>query len=258
MLKKICPVWGEVTEANLGMVDDDLRHTITTTNIIFHLAASLKLENTLKPNIMINLTGTKNVVDVAKQMKNLELFMHISTAFCNIEHDVVEEKVYDFPHRPLEVIRAAEWLSEKTLAAAQKDILGIHPNTYTYTKRLAEILIRDEYNNNNLPACIVRPSIVTPSFWEPCVGWVDSLNGPPGNFISWPWQKLSTRIFYFLGIAIAAGKGVLRTLLIDQNATMEAIPVDMAVNGMLMFAKKLGTTQERSLSCFNNLEKYFQ
>lgn len=182
VLKKIYPVWGEVTEANLGMVDDDYRNTIANTNIIFHLAASLKLENTLKPNIIINLTGTKNVVDAAKQMKNLELMMHISTAFCNIEQDVVEEKVYDFPHRPLEVIRAAEWLSEKTLAAAQKDILGIHPNTYTYTKRLAEILIRDEYNNSNLPACIVRPSIVTPSFWEPVVGWVDSLNGPPGTY----------------------------------------------------------------------------
>lgn len=181
VLKKIYPVWGEVTEANLGMVDDDYRNTIANTNIIFHLAASLKLENTLKPNIIINLTGTKNVVDAAKQMKNLVLMMHISTAFCNIEQDVVEEKVYDFPHRPLEVIRAAEWLSEKTLAAAQKDILGIHPNTYTYTKRLAEILIRDEYNNNNLLACIVRPSIVTPSFWEPVVGWVDSLNGPPGT-----------------------------------------------------------------------------
>lgn len=182
VLKKIYPVWGEVTEKNLGMVDDDYRNTIANTNIIFHLAASLKLENTLKPNIIINLTGTKNVVDAAKQMKNLVLFMHISTAFCNIEHEVVEEKVYDFPHRPLEVIRAAEWLSEKTLAIAQKDILGVHPNTYTYTKRLAEILIRDEYNNNNLPACIVRPSIVTPSFWEPVVGWVDSLNGPPGTY----------------------------------------------------------------------------
>jgi alcohol-forming fatty acyl-CoA reductase len=227
VLKKIFPVWGEVTEANLGLCDENLQHIIAQTNIIFHLAASLKLENTIKPNILINLTGTKNVLDVAKQMKNLVMMVHTSTAFCNIEHEVVEERVYDFPHRPLDIIRAAEWLSEESMAKVQKDILGIHPNTYTYTKRLAEILIRDEYKNSNFPVCIVRPSIVTPSFWEPVAGWVDSLNGPPG-------------------ILIAAGKGVLRTIYLNPNATFEAIPVDMAVNGMLMFAYKHGTSSERS------------
>lgn len=180
VLKKIFPVYGEITEPNLGLIEEHLRHIIANTNIVFHLAASLKLEYTLKPNILINLTGTKNVVDVAKQMKNLVMLVHTSTAFCNVEHETVEEKVYDYPHKPLDIIRAAEWMSEETMAKIQTDMLGLHPNTYTYTKRLAEILVRDEFIKNNLPACIVRPSIVTPAFWEPVVGWVDSLNGPPG------------------------------------------------------------------------------
>jgi alcohol-forming fatty acyl-CoA reductase len=171
MMNKIYPVWGDITQHNMGLSDEHLMHVIENTQIVFHLAASLKLEYTLKPNIQINLIGTKNVVDVAKMMKNLMLFMHTSTAFCNIEHDVLEEKVYDYKDRPLDVIRAAEWMSEKAMAAAQKQLLGIHPNTYTYTKRLAEILVRDEYEQNGFPACIVRPSIVTPSFWEPMPGW---------------------------------------------------------------------------------------
>lgn len=180
VLSKIFPVYGEITSPNLGLIDENLRYIIENVNIVFHLAASLKLENTLKPNILINLTGTKNVVDVAKQMKNLIMLVHTSTAFCNIEQETVEEKVYDYPHRPLDIIRAAEWMHEDTMAKIQKDMLGIHPNTYTYTKRLAEILVRDEFEQNNLPACIVRPSIVTPSYWEPVLGWVDSLNGTPG------------------------------------------------------------------------------
>ncbi len=180
VFNKILPVYGEITQPNLGLIDEDLRHIIANTNIIFHLAASLKLEATLKPNILINLTGTTNVVDIAKQMKNLVMLIHTSTAFCNVEHETVEEKVYDYPDRPLDVVRAAEWMSEESMAKIQKDILGVHPNTYTYTKRLAEILIRDEYVENNLPACIVRPSVVTPAFWEPVIGWVDSLNGSPG------------------------------------------------------------------------------
>jgi alcohol-forming fatty acyl-CoA reductase len=177
VMKKIYPVWGEIMVANFGLSDEHFRRVVDTTEIMFHLAASLKLEATLKPNIQMNLTGTKCVLDVAKQMKRLIQMVHTSTAFCNVEHAIMEEKVYDSPHRPEDLIRCAEWLSEESLAVAQKDILGVHPNTYTYTKRLAEILVRDEFNKGTLPVCIVRPSIVGPAYQEPLPGWVDSLNG---------------------------------------------------------------------------------
>lgn len=47
------------------------------------------------------------------------------------------------------------------------------------------------------------------------------------------------------GIGIAGGKGVLRTILVNPDAQFEAIPVDMAINGLIMFAKKLGTDKEK-------------
>lgn len=172
MMKKIYPVWGEITVPNLGLSDEHFKRVIEKTEIVFHLAASLKLEATLKPNILMNLTATKYVLDVANQMTRLVQMVHTSTAFCNIEHDVMEEKVYDFPHRPEDLIRCAEWMNEEAMAVAQKEILGIHPNTYTYTKRMAEILVRDEFNKGSLPICIVRPSIVCPAFEQPIPGWV--------------------------------------------------------------------------------------
>ena len=172
LMKKIYPVWGEITVANFGLNDEHFKRVIETTQIMFHLAASLKLEATLKPNIQMNLTGTKYVLDVAKQMPRLIQMVHTSTAFCNIEHEVVEEKVYDSPHRPEDLIRCAEWMTEEAMTLAQKDILGIHPNTYTYTKRLAEILVRDEFNKGTLPVCIVRPSIVSKIFARPMTSCV--------------------------------------------------------------------------------------
>jgi fatty acyl-CoA reductase len=39
------------------------------------------------------------------------------------------------------------------------------PNTYTYTKAMAEFLLVKEAGN--IPCCIVRPSIVGPSWREP-------------------------------------------------------------------------------------------
>jgi alcohol-forming fatty acyl-CoA reductase len=90
-----------------------------------------------------------------------------------------------------------------------KKLLAPHPNTYTYTKRLAEILVRNEYKN--LPICICRPSIVTPAYKEPMPGWVDSLNGP-------------------IGIMVAGGKGVIRSMICEESFTAEVIPVDQAVS----------------------------
>lgn len=226
MMKKIYPVWGEITVPNLGLSDEHFRRVIETTEVVFHLAASLKLEATLRPNIQTNLTATKYVLDVAKRMKRLVQMIHTSTAFCNVEHEVMEEKVYDYPHRPEDLIRCAEWMTDDMMAMAEKEILGVHPNTYTYTKRLAEILVRDEFDKGVLPVCIVRPSIVCPSYAEPVPGWVDSLNGPPG-------------------ILMAGGKGALRCLMLNTNSNFEAIPVDCAISGLIMIAKHLATLPKR-------------
>jgi alcohol-forming fatty acyl-CoA reductase len=232
VMNKITPVWGDISCVNLGLTDEHLTKVLENVEIIFHLAASLKLEATLKPNILTNLTATKNVLDVAKRMKRLVQMVHTSTAFCNVEQKVMEEKIYDFPHRPEDLIQCAEWMSEEAMAEAQKVILGTQPNTYTYTKRLAEILVRDEYNKGSLPVCIVRPSIVSPSWVEPVPGWVDSLNGPPG-------------------ILMAGGKGALRCLMLDVNSHFEAIPCDAAINGLITIVKHLATQPKRFVGVNN-------
>lgn len=169
-MAKIFPVWGDITAKNLGLSEEHLMHVLEKTEIVFHMAASLKLEATLKPNVITNLTATKNVIELAKQMKSLLQMVHLSTAFCCEDQDVLYEKVYEFHHNPHDLMNCAEWMTEEAMTAMQKSVLGSQPNTYTYTKRLAEILVRDEYPN--LPICIVRPSIVSPAFQDPLPGWV--------------------------------------------------------------------------------------
>ena len=226
MMEKIHPVWGDISESNFGLSDEDMNYVLDNTQIVFHLAASLKLEAPLKTNIIMNLTSVKQMCDIAKKMKNLLAMIHTSTAFCIVEHVNVEEKVYDVDVNPLDVIEKEKFMSEKELSAVQKKMLGKHLNTYTYTKRLSEVLIRDEYNKSNLPVCFVRPSMVSSALNEPIYGWVDSLNGAPG-FI------------------VAIGRGVLRTLLMDVNTTKNYIPVDTCMNGYIMIAKHLASLKER-------------
>lgn len=42
-------------------------------------------------------------------------FVHLSTAFCHCDYDVLEEKVYPSPANPEDVIRAVEWMDDTTL-----------------------------------------------------------------------------------------------------------------------------------------------
>ncbi|KAG5676115.1 hypothetical protein PVAND_005969 [Polypedilum vanderplanki] len=226
LLNKIVPVYGDITNDRLGLSDEQYNRVITTTNVVFHLAASLKLEATLKPNVEMNLTGTKNVLDMCKEMPKLLAVLHLSTAFCNCDQDILYEEIYDWPQKPLDLIKCSTWMSEEAMHEMGKSMMSPHPNTYTFTKRLAEILVRDEYDQGKLNVCVVRPSIVTPAWKEPLPGWVDSLNGP-------------------IGIMVAGGKGVLRSMICEANYTAEVIPVDQAINGIISIAYIMGTMKER-------------
>lgn len=157
MLKKVTCYHGDVTLESLGLSGDSLDHVVENTDIVFHLAATLRLEGNLKDAIDMNLSGTHRTLDVAKKMKKLEAFVHLSTAFCNCDQEVMYEKVYEFRHHPQDLMRLAEWMDVKSLDRITPELLIPHPNTYTYSKRLAEILVRDHYQS--LPVIIARPSI---------------------------------------------------------------------------------------------------
>ncbi|GBP52562.1 Putative fatty acyl-CoA reductase CG5065 [Eumeta japonica] len=158
-------------------------------SVVFHFAATLKLEAPLKVGLEMNTRGTQRVLEVVKGMKNLAAFIHLSTAFCYPDYVRLEEKVHNPPVDPHQVLQAASWLTEEQMSILTPSILHLHPNSYTYSKRLAEVLVSECYPQ--LPAAIVRPSIVTPAYQEPIPGWVDNLNGP-------------------IGLMVGAGKGVIR------------------------------------------------
>jgi fatty acyl-CoA reductase len=191
-------VYGDITGDNLGLSDEQFKLVVNSTHIVFHMAASLKLEATLKPNVEMNLTGTKNVLDMCKKMQNLVAVLHLSTAFCNCDQDILYEEVYNWPQKPLDLIKCSEWMTEEAMHEMSKSMMGPHPNTYTFTKRLAEMLVQDEYKNSNLNVCIVRPSIVTPAWQDPLPGWVDSLNGPIGIMVAGASIHLIKYLILFL------------------------------------------------------------
>ena len=102
----------------------------------------------------------------------------MSTAYCNCDRKDVEEKIYTAPHDPEQIIQCTTWMDDSLVEELTPKLIANRPNTYTFTKALAESMLLRE--SGSLPVAIVRPSIVLSSFREPVAGWVDNWNGPTG------------------------------------------------------------------------------
>jgi len=91
------------------------------------------------------------------------------------------------------------------------------PNTYTYTKSLAESLIAK--HGEGLPIAIVRPSIVETSVAKPFRGWNEGIN-------------TSAALSYLLGTSF-------RQLPSNERKRLDIIPVDAVCAGMTLIAAAL-------------------
>lgn len=72
-----------------------------------------------------------------------------------------------------------ENLDDETLKIIEKRLIGKHPNTYTFTKNLAEQIVMTK--GKGLPIVVVRPSIIGAANQEPFPGWIDNINGVTGT-----------------------------------------------------------------------------
>ncbi|NP_001428176.1 fatty acyl-CoA reductase 1 isoform 7 [Homo sapiens] len=213
--EKIIAINSELTQPKLALSEEDKEVIIDSTNIIFHCAATVRFNENLRDAVQLNVIATRQLILLAQQMKNLEVFMHVSTAYayCNRKH--IDEVVYPPPVDPKKLIDSLEWMDDGLVNDITPKLIGDRPNTYIYTKALAEYVVQQE--GAKLNVAIVRPSIVGASWKEPFPGWIDNFNGPSGLFI-------------------AAGKGILRTIRASNNALADLVPVDVVVNMSLAAA----------------------
>lgn len=166
---KLYAIDGDVTELGLGIGADDLR-LMEHVSVIFHSAASVRFDDPLQSAILMNTRGTVEVMKFAESLKGIRSVLHVSTTYCNPTIKVVEEHIYP-PNGDWRVaIQIAERFDEDTLNALTPKYTNQEPNTYTFTKGLAEQVVK-EYSNR-LPVVIYRPSIVVSSLDEPMPGMV--------------------------------------------------------------------------------------
>lgn len=219
LLEKMVPVKGDVSLLELGLSSDDLQ-MMSEVSVVFHVAASVRFDDPLRDAILLNTRGTREVIRFSQTLKNLCVFMHVSTTYSNPDRYVIEEKIYPPYADWRDTIKLAETFDEETLDTFAPKYMGFLPNTYVFTKSLAEQII-DEHQNQ-LPLVLFRPSIVISSMRDPIPGWMDNFNGP-------------------VGLLVGCGIGICRTMYCDPNNIADFTPVDVCIKAMIVAAWKKGT-----------------
>ncbi|XP_050292855.1 putative fatty acyl-CoA reductase CG5065 [Anthonomus grandis grandis] len=229
-LSKVLPIEGDITQPELAISQTDRSILSRTVNVVFHSAATVKFDEKLKLSVTINMLGTQRLVELCKRMSNLEALVHVSTAYCNCDRSEVKEMIYPPPIGPDQIVALVDALDEELVDSLTPKLVGNRPNTYTFTKALAECWLKD--NKGDLPLVIVRPSIVLSSMDGPLKGWVDNWNGPTG-------------------IIAAAGKGLFRTMLCDKTKKADVVPVDTVINLMIVSAWSIAGRKSKEIPIYN-------
>ncbi|XP_036142756.1 fatty acyl-CoA reductase wat-like isoform X2 [Monomorium pharaonis] len=213
--QKVVPIIGDLNVEDFGLSANDKSILINKVSVIFHMAANLHFNEEIKVSTAANIEAIATILKLAKHMINLKSFIHVSTVYANCYVDHIEERFYSYPINHKNLITFTRNLPENIIKEKISRIVSQWPNTYTFTKAMAEGFLR--YESGDLPVGIFRPGIVLSSASEPLVGWIDNKYGPVGLFMS--------SLF-----------GLARFQRCDSSTKANLVPVDFTANALIVSA----------------------
>ncbi|XP_031839104.1 fatty acyl-CoA reductase wat [Nomia melanderi] len=206
---------GDCSLPGLGISSTDRAIITREVSIVFHVAATVRFDEKMNLAVPINVRSLKDVIGLCKEISGFKSFVHVSTAYANCPLTLIEEKIYDPPMEAEKLIALVECVDEKLIQEITPRLLGVWPNTYTFTKAVAESIVQKEAYD--LPVGIFRPGIVISTFREPLRGWIDNMYGPTG-------------------VVAGAGSGLLRSIHCDGSRIANVVPGDLTINGLIASA----------------------
>lgn len=114
-LDKIKVVKGDVSVDGLDISDNDRRRLSETVTVVFHCAANVRFDQAIEGAVNMNTLGTNRVLKLAEQMEKLKVFEHVSTAYCQCNEEILEERAYAAPHSPLGIASMTQLLDPDIL-----------------------------------------------------------------------------------------------------------------------------------------------
>nr|ARD71191.1 fatty acyl reductase [Spodoptera exigua] len=219
-LDKLCMVPGDVTKRRFGF-DQSALNQLNQVSVVFHSAATLKFDEPLSVAAEQNVRPVLTLMDICDQLPNMQVLVHVSTAYSNAELAEVEERVYPAPVTPEHLLALVDALPASMLQEITPRLIAPKPNTYTFTKAVAESAVSERAVTARYACAIFRPTIVVSSLRHPFPGWIENLNGPSG-------------------VVAGAGKGLLRVLRCGAQRRADMMPVDICIDTLIAVAWETG------------------
>ncbi|KAI4313525.1 hypothetical protein L6164_026499 [Bauhinia variegata] len=212
--EKVIAVAGDVSLENLGIKDANLRmDMLEEIDIVLHSAASTKFDERFDTAMRTNTIGALHVLYFAKNCTKVVVLLHVSTAYvCGESEGLILEEPFQMG-KTLNGFSKLDIDFEKKLVENKLNELQTHnskeetitsvmrsfglerakkhgwPNTYVFTKAMAEMLV--EHKKENLSVIILRPSIVTSTYKEAFPGWIEGVRTVDSIAIAYCKRKLS-------------------------------------------------------------------
>lgn len=213
-LQKLTVIESNLDATNLGLSSQD-RNMILDTNVIFHGTTIVRSNQKLRTMANVHVRSTKQILLLGKEMRDLKAFVHLSTVFAHSAVKSIEERHYPPPMETDQLLSLLNIMNDRNLEAITPALIGTWPNTFAFTKAIAEETVL-RYGGG-IPACIVRPSVVTPTWKEPIVGWADSVYGP-------------------VGLLVGSSLGLLRTIHCNTDKKLDFVPADYVTSCLIAAA----------------------
>lgn len=230
-LQKLTAIEGDVSLPRLGLSDADYNMLVSSVNVVYHGAATIRFNEGLKRATMINVYGTQQIIELCRAMVNFNCLVHMSSFSAWFVKDHLEEKVYDMD---LDVVKFLDTIKALNDDQVQLDELELkyigknpkYPNSYMFTKTLAEILINT--TATDLKVAIVRLPFIGHALKYPHPGWFD---------------KMQT----IIGIFCAFTTGMVRFVPETQlKVRSQILPVDSCSNAMIAISWEVANTSNPS------------
>lgn len=216
----VVPVAGDMEKPDCG-IDPELAVTLRDeVSHVIHCAASVDFDLPIAQALRINVGGALHVLELARRCSALRSMVSVSTAYVTPHSGdgvpVLEAlSALDLTRYPAD----PEALYQTIQAGAVDEAALLedsgHPNTYTFTKCLAEHLLSKRAED--VPLTLVRPSIVSVSRRFPEPGWIDS----------------SAALAAFV---LMLGAGYLRVVAAQTSSHIDVVPVDEVSHRILAAA----------------------
>lgn len=248
-LERVEVITGNLEETRLGINDAGLDKLKQEVDVVIHAAADVRFNEPLYDLVLTNLCGTRELLELSKEMARLKVFVYLSTAFSNCKfqsNENIEEKFYP---PPMDADKLINYVKGSKAADDDRELLKIvsanlirpWPNNYTFSKALSESIV--QRYGNHFPIAVIRPSIsknlymhcpvilpllfnelnclcysiaVISTFKDPIAAWSNSYGG-------------------MNGVTAGIGSGLLRNLF-WKNIELNVICADFVTNGSLVAA----------------------